>query len=149
MYNRDITDIIGGAVVAVFGGAVVIYGLMTMPVGTLQRMGPGFFPISVGCVLALIGIAILVPALFRQGTLETVDLRALILVPSSLAGFALTLPFFGLAPAILVLVGLSTLAQSVISIKGITLTASFIALLCYLVFDLGLGLGIAIFRWPF
>lgn len=149
MQNRDITDIIGGLVVTLFGGGVVGYGLATMSMGTLQRMGPGFFPVSVGVILMLIGIAITVPALFREGMIESVDWRALIVVPGSLACFALALPVFGLAPAIFVLVAVSTLAQSVVSAKGIILTAAFIALACYLVFDLGLGLGIAMFRWPF
>lgn len=149
MQNRDITDIIGGLVVTLFGGGVVGYGLATMSMGSLQRMGPGFFPVSVGVMLMLIGIAITIPALFREGTGVSVDWRALVIVPGSLACFALALPAFGLAPAIFILVAVSTFAQSVFSIRGIVLTAAFIALACYLVFDLGLGLGITMFRWPF
>lgn len=149
MQNRDIEDIIGGGLVALFGAGVVGYGLMTMSLGTPQRMGPGFFPVAVGVVLCLVGLAIIAPALFRQGTIASPDWRALVVVPASLAGFALTLPLFGLAPAIFVLVAISTLAQSIISLPGNLLTAGSIALLCYLVFDLGLGLGIALFHYPF
>ncbi|PMR78765.1 tripartite tricarboxylate transporter TctB family protein [Billgrantia endophytica] len=149
MYNRDYRDLIGGGLMALLGTAVVIYGLMTMSVGTLQRMGPGFFPISAGFILAASGSGIFIPALFRPGTLDAIEWRPLITITASLILFGLILPKFGLVPAIMMLVATATLGQHKISPISIIITSLFLSLMSYLIFYLGLGLTLTMARWPY
>lgn len=149
MFKRDYRDIIGGLIIVTFGAFVVVYGLMTMSVGTPQRMGPGFFPISVGFILTLLGTGIFVPALFRPGILDYIDWRPLLAITASLIAFGLTIPLFGLVPAIAVLVAISTLAQGKINAVSIVLTAGCLSLISYSVFNIGLSLALPMARWPF
>jgi hypothetical protein len=148
MYKRDYRDLIGGGLMVLLGAGVVIYGLMTMSMGTLQRMGPGFFPISVGVLLAIVGAGIFVPALLREGAIEEINWRPLIAVPAGLAIFALGFPFFGLVVAIFALVAVATFGQDRVHPVSIAATAAFLSLLCFAIFNVGLGQAIPMLRWP-
>jgi hypothetical protein len=66
MARRDYTDILGGALLVAFGLGVGFYA-QRYNIGTLTRMGPGFFPAALGFLLALLGLAILLPGLRRTG----------------------------------------------------------------------------------
>jgi hypothetical protein len=44
------------------GAAVSVQSLVSYKIGTLSQMGPGFFPLSIGILLVLLGIAIAVTA---------------------------------------------------------------------------------------
>src|SRR5260221_10212037 len=54
-------DYIGGALVILLGTGAVAIG-RTYEIGKLSRMGPGFFPVALGCILVLAGAAIAVTA---------------------------------------------------------------------------------------
>ncbi|HUY03715.1 MAG TPA: tripartite tricarboxylate transporter TctB family protein, partial [Rhodocyclaceae bacterium] len=61
MINKHNRDYYGGGLMLVIGVAAAVQG-MRYQVGTLSRMGPGFFPMALGVILALIGVTILVNA---------------------------------------------------------------------------------------
>jgi hypothetical protein len=148
MYARDYRDIIGGALMVFFGAFLVVGALTTMKLGTPQRMGPGLFPMTVGALLALLGICILVPACFRRGAIGEVEWRPLAAISGSILAFGLIVPLFGLAPAIAALVVLSATADRMprpAPMVGLVLT---LCLICYVVFDLMLGLTLPMFRLP-
>ena len=50
-------DYWGGALMMFFGLVAILEG-QSYGIGTLTRMGPGFFPVALGCGLVLIGIVI-------------------------------------------------------------------------------------------
>lgn len=148
MYARDYRDIIGGALMVFFGGFLVVGALATMSLGTPQRMGPGLFPMAVGVVLTFLGVCIVVPACFRSGSLGDVEWRPLAAVTGSILAFGLVVPVFGLAPAIASLVVVSALADKIprpVPLIGLVLT---LWLVCYVTFDLMLGLTLPMFRLP-
>lgn len=66
MRNKDSRDIIGGLGLAAVGLFAVIYG-QRYEFGDLNRMGPGYFPIVLGSMLAGLGVLIALPAFFRCG----------------------------------------------------------------------------------
>lgn len=148
MYDKDYKDLVGGGLMFLFGAFVVGYGLMTMSMGTPQRMGPGFFPISVGLLLTIISLGIFIPALLRKGTLEPISWRPLAAVLASLAAFAQVMTIFGLVAAIFALVTIATLGQSRIKLLSIVATTAFLSVMCLGIFNLGLGLGLPMIRWP-
>ncbi|MCT7656575.1 hypothetical protein MBH78_21975 [Oceanimonas sp. NS1] len=67
MLRRDIKGIIGGGGLAAVGLFAVWYGQTHYQFGGVHNMGPGFLPVSLGGVLALLGMCIAIPAWFRSG----------------------------------------------------------------------------------
>jgi hypothetical protein len=63
---RHPKDFWTGIIFLVVGLAAVIIG-RNYPMGTAGRMGPAYFPTILGGLLALIGVAAIVRAFFRQG----------------------------------------------------------------------------------
>ena len=73
--------------------------------GTAMSMGPAYFPTVLGGLLALIGIALIVRALFRPGSsVGRLALNKVALVTVSIVLFALLLRRLGLAAALILLV---------------------------------------------
>ncbi|WP_297722150.1 tripartite tricarboxylate transporter TctB family protein [Limnohabitans sp. Rim8] len=61
-------DFFSGLMFAVIGGAFA-YGATSYNIGTGARMGPGYFPLSLGVLLALLGSLIM----FKSLVVETAD----------------------------------------------------------------------------
>ena len=55
--QRSLKDVLAGLALAAFGVAFAI-GAMTYTVGSPVRMGPGFFPLIVGALLAVLGVVV-------------------------------------------------------------------------------------------
>src|SRR5688572_15221992 len=65
--------------------------------GTLRQMGPGFFPLVLGSLLAVIGLFKCAAALFGEGErFEPFSWRPLLLVAGASAAFALLIRGAGL-----------------------------------------------------
>lgn len=149
MYRYDYTDMVGGAVLVVAGGAVSLISISSYPLGTLKRMGPGMFPAGLGVLLALFGVILILQALRRPGNHPDIRKFSPLFVLGGIAAFALLVEPFGLIPAILGIVIISSFAE--LRIKPTTLVLLCLAL-CILapgIFKLGLGLQLPLFRWPF
>ncbi|MGH6896455.1 MAG: tripartite tricarboxylate transporter TctB family protein [Geminicoccaceae bacterium] len=100
-----------GALLVVIGGLALVAGAATYPIGTLQRMGPGYFPMVTGFILAGIGAGLVIESRIETSTLPRVRIRPIVAVFAGLLWFAMTIERFGLAPSILGLVVLTSLAQ--------------------------------------
>ena len=149
MQKRDLKDILAGAVLIALGLPGAAYALATLPLGTLRRMGPGMFPAALGLILALFGLAILIPALLREGPpMRRVDYRSLFYIMASVLAFALLVDPFGLFPAIAALAVIASRADSKLPIPGTLILASGLALISVLLFEVGLGMPIEAFKWP-
>ena len=93
-------------------GAAAVFMAQSYPMGTLQRMGPGYFPTILGGLMLLFGSISLVRSLAVTGPLVApIAWKALFLVIGSSALFALLLPGAGLVVAS-VLTGLMSAAAS-------------------------------------
>ena len=81
-------------------GVVVAGMALEYPTGTPSRMGPGFFPLVLGCILTLLGLIFLVRAGVSPGnSLSGWNPIALVCVLGSVALFAALLEPLGLAVA--------------------------------------------------
>lgn len=129
-------DVLGGALVCALGA-----GAITMvrgnAVGTLGRMGPGFFPTLIGVVMVLAGIAIALGGV-RAGpdasTMERPDLRAWTLIPLSLVAFIVVGEYGGLVPATFAVVFIAALADRANTWRGALLLAAAMVAICLVVF---------------
>lgn len=145
MNSRDWKDIVGGGSLTVVGLYAALHAL-DYEFGSLTRMGPGYFPVGLGALLAVLGLAIAVPAFFREGEPVTVQWRTLALVLGSLVLFGAALKPLGLVLATVLATMASSMADQQTRWKGRVLIAGGVALLTYLVFALGLGMVLPV--WP-
>jgi putative tricarboxylic transport membrane protein len=149
MLRRDYRDLIGGSALIVIGLWATLQAWFDYPLGTVGHMGPGMFPAGVGVLLALTGVLVFVPALFRAGpALAKPDLRAFFFVLLALVLFALTVDTFGLIPATAVLTVASVLADNKVGIIGTIVLTAVLSAIAILVFSVGLGIPLEPFKWP-
>jgi putative tricarboxylic transport membrane protein len=135
---RDKTNFLAGLLLVGFGlGALLIAS--TYKMGTAFRMGPGYFPAMLACLLIVIGLIVTCLA-FRSGEvkLPKVFWRPLIMISAAVALFGLILKGAGLLLATFVMVVVSRLARPGYSwietiVLGVTLSV-----LCAAVFYFGL-----------
>lgn len=151
MLDRDVRDIVAGAVLTAVGLFAFVYALMTMQPGTLARMGPGLFPASLGLVLAFFGAVTLVSAWLRRGQFDfpQVRIRPFLAILVGVVGFALTVDRFGIVPAVFILTFVARLAEERFEFVRPLVLASFLSVIAVLIFIVGLKLPLRIFLWPF
>ena len=147
MRGRDPTDLIGGAVLIVIGVVVGLYALR-YNLGTLTRMGPGFFPAVLGFLLAALGLLVLLPALTRHGEPPVPQLRPFFTILAALAAFALAVRAVGIVPATFLLVGIAAFAQRDVRALPTLALGAALSALAVLIFAKGLGVILPAFQWP-
>ncbi len=104
-------DFWSGALFLVIGIAFAGYGKQ-YPMGTAMRMGPGYFPMLLSAILALIGLALIIRSLLRPGAaVGQLAYTKLALVTVGNILFALLLRRLGLAAALVLLVLVSAYAS--------------------------------------
>jgi hypothetical protein len=142
----DAVDLAGGLIV-LSGGLAVAIGAMSYPIGELTRMGPGYFPLAVGTVLAVLGFGLVVASRTTTTRLPALRLRPVLAVFAGLVFWGLTLERLGLVPSTLGLVILVSLAQDRPSLVMIGATAAFLIAFSLGVFVYGLAIPIPAFWW--
>lgn len=147
MLNRDIRDIVGGVAMMAIGAFMALYAYNEYDIGRLARMGPGFFPVSLGIVLSVIGLFITVPAFFRQGSPIKVEIKSMLAITLSVLIFAFLLRTAGLILATMAAVVVASVADRSISWKGRMILALGVAGVTWGVFILGLSMIIPVWPW--
>jgi Tripartite tricarboxylate transporter TctB family len=139
-------------------GIAFAWGATGYTIGTGARMGPGYFPLVLGVVLALIGLFII----FESLVVETADgekigkfawkplcfiIGANLLFGLLLAGLpSLKIPAFGMVAGIYGLTLVASLAAEKYNIKEVLVLATVLAIGSYLAFVMLLKLQFPV--WP-
>jgi Tripartite tricarboxylate transporter TctB family len=141
----NLKDLLGGLVFLLIAAAFA-FGALNYDIGTAFRMGPGYFPIVLSGILALLGILIAVRGVRTEGTpVGAIPVRGLICVLLAPVVFGLTVRGLGLAPAIALVVLLGSLGSRMMTpVVAIAATAS-LTIFCVVVFWWGLGLPLRLF----
>jgi hypothetical protein len=114
--------------------------------GSFTNMGPGGFPLILGTLLAVLGLATIVVGLSTGDTpIATIGGKALILIPLSIAVFAATLERLGLIPAIALSVAIAGLANPIVRFREIAVLCVALVVFGAAVFVYGLALPLALF----
>ncbi len=140
-------DIAGGLLVAMIGLGAVGIG-RGYPLGTLTRMGPGFFPVAVGTMMAAMGMLIAVAGLTvapAPGQPTRPDWRGWGCIILGVAAFPLLGSRFGLVPATFVVVFVSALGERHNSLLSAAALAASMVVFCLLIFVLILRLPFPLF----
>jgi hypothetical protein len=139
-------------------GIAFAWGATNYTVGSGARMGPGYFPLMLGVVLALIGAGVL----FESLVVETEDgekigkaaWKPLFFIIGSNVMFGICLgglpkigiPSLGLIVGIYALTFMASLAGEEFKAKEVAILATFLAILSYLAFIVLLKLQFPV--WP-
>ncbi|TJZ76902.1 tripartite tricarboxylate transporter TctB family protein [Paracoccus hibiscisoli] len=144
--RRDLHDLGWGAALALTGLAVAGYAWVSYDMGSLRRMGPGFFPVTLGMLLAGLGAVIAVPAMSRPGQSRPFAWPEIIAVVAALLVFGMLLDKLG----VLLTTALTVLIASSVAPRGglgwrLVLSVAVTALV-WLVFVRGLNMSLPV--WP-
>jgi len=136
------------------GGVFAAFGMITAvlsagyPLGSASRMGPGYFPMLLGIILALIGIAILVRSLTSEegGHVSRLHMWPLLRLLLSIVAFGLLLNPLGLIVAAFVAVLIAAWAGPEFRPGEAIVTALVLALGSWIVFVVALKQTMPL--WP-
>jgi hypothetical protein len=139
-------------------GVAFAWGASTYNVGTGARMGPGYFPLLLGVLLAIIGAAVTFASLVVEteggGKIGKIAWKPLIFVIGANVIFGILLagvdkfgiPAFGMIIAIYALVFVASMAEDGWKVKNTFILATALAVGSYLAFVLALKLQFPV--WP-
>jgi hypothetical protein len=145
-YNKDHY---GGALMILIGLGAVVAG-RTYKIGTLSAMGSGFFPVALGVILILTGLAIA----FSSGgkaaagqTAQPADLRGPLCIVLGIVAFIVLGVYGGLLPAAFAIVFISALGDRDNTWKSALVLALAMLAVCVIVFWWALNLQFPLFQW--
>ena len=138
-------DFYAGLMYATIGAAAVLIA-RDYNLGSSVRMGPGYFPTILGCLLFIVGSISMVRGFTKRGeAIEAFAWRNLFLVLGSVVLFGLTVRGAGLLLSLILLVFVSAFASSEFKLKTTLILAVVSSSLSALIFAKWLGLPFAIF----
>lgn len=141
-------QLIGGTI-AVFGIVYSIHTLEALELGTFRRIGPGMFPLGLGIVMTALGLGIAIVAPDADREPPDFSLRSLLLVLAGVAAFAFSIAYLGLFAAVILCVVIASLAERKFRPVGVSGVAALLCVAAWLIFNVGLGQSLPLFRWPF
>jgi hypothetical protein len=146
-YNKDYY---GGGLMCMVGVGAIYRGL-DYQVGTLTSMGPGYFPVAIGSVLALMGLIIVLGARgavpSATGPRHRPEWRGWSCILLANIAFVLLGHYGGLVPATFAVVFISALGDRQNTWKSALVLALAMVAICIIVFAWGLQLQFPLFRW--
>jgi hypothetical protein len=157
---RNKKDVSAG-LLFVAAGIVTVVGASDYPLGTMRSIGPGYFPIMIGVVLALLGAAVAFQGLSFGGAGniltgqeraqaheddDGIAIRPLIMITLAVVAFGVTVRPLGLAIATAALVTLSSLAGRTFELFRVVLLSVGLMAISWLIFIYFLGFPLTL--WP-
>lgn len=128
-------------------GVAVLIAAGQHRLGTAARMGPAYFPTLLGGLLALLGLTLAIPALFKDGEkFPQLHLRPLMMILLSIAAFGLALEHLGFAIAVAALVIVGGLADP--DLRPIETVGLAVFLVTFSIGIFVVLLGIPLPLWP-
>lgn len=132
-----------------FLGIGLFFGIATLtslPIGSLEEMGPGFFPLALCLVLLALGSAILFNAGEDIKPQAPVNWRAVVLIAAAPVAFGLTVRSLGLLPALLISVALAVLASKTLTRLHAAMVVVGVTVFCVVIFKFGVRVPFALFN---
>lgn len=157
--NKMTKDHLGGALLLGMGIAVVVAGV-GYGMGTLRQMGSGFFPVVLGVLLALIGVALLSSAGRTTGGVTdeppaemahlagpVVQWRGWLCIVGAALAFVMLGGHGGLVPASFASVFIAAMGDRGNGVRAAAALAAGLTLAGVVVFHYGLHLLLPLFTW--
>lgn len=127
------------AIAIAFGSEATSYEM-----GRAIRMGPGFIPMALAVILGALGVAVALAGTVKHAEAEAgpVSWRGIVLVCVALVIFGAYGKSLGLVPVVFVCSLITALASTRNTVLGAVGISAALALLCWIVFKLGLGMSL-------
>lgn len=138
------------ALLMLFIGMATVLGSLNYQVGSLARMGPGYFPLLLGAGLMLVALLIALTPPDPQATESSAfvpQYRAWTLVIVSIILFTVLGRYGGLVPATFMLAFVATLADKNNSFKTALIVALVLTAMAIGVFHYGLQMQFPLLHW--
>jgi hypothetical protein len=135
-------DALSGLLFVVIGLLAVVFA-RTYDFGTARAMGPGYFPVVLGCLIAGLGTVLLAKALIVPADADRVagvSTRAILLVLASIVSFAILIRPAGLIIAVSAAVIIGRLAGSKVRLIETIAMTGVLALVCSVLFVYALNM---------
>jgi hypothetical protein len=141
--RRSPADLLAGAIFMLIGG-VFVAGSLGYDRGTPLRMGPGYFPLLIGVIVAGLGLAIAVKGLIAGEVIEfgRVPWRAVALITAAVLFFGFFIGRLGFVPTSAVTALLTTLASPRVRPLTAVAVSAGLTVVATLIFVVGLQLRI-------
>ncbi len=138
-------DVLAGLTFVGFGLAFAVVAA-SYEVGSALRMGPGYFPLVLGGLLAFLGVLIIAKGFLagEGGPIGAVPWRALALILAAVLFFGLTVRGLGLVPSTFVTALMAAFASRRTGVVAALLISVGLTVLCVLVFVVALSLRLAL-----
>jgi hypothetical protein len=143
-------DYLGGVLMIALGMAAALQGA-SYRIGTLSRMGPGYFPVALGVILALAGLVIAITARFERDVVDErarrPEWRGWFCICAGIVAFVVLGKYGGLIPATFAIVFVSALADRDNGLRAAALLAVACVVVAVVVFRFALQLQFPLFQW--
>jgi len=147
-------DYLASALMVLIGVGATVKGT-SYNLGSLQRMGPGYFPVALGVLLTLIGIAIGVVEWLRRkpavpeakAPARPPEWRGWFCILGSTVAFIVLGHYGGLVPATAALVFISALGDRDNTLKSAVALTAAMLVICVVVFWWALKMSFPLFHW--
>ena len=156
MISEKRRDLYAGGLVFLIGSGAAIIG-SKYTIGSLTKMGPGFFPAALGVVLAIMGVLIALTSILNSSTAPAAvdphhsmqsepDWRGWGCIIGSVLTFIFSAEYLGLVPAIFLCVFFACWGDKTANLKSSALLAAGITIFGVVLFYYVLRVQIPIFR---
>ena len=138
------------ALLMLFIGMATVLGSLNYQIGSLARMGPGYFPLILGAGLMLVACLIAITPADPQGSTRIAfvpQYRAWFLVVLGIVLFIVLGQYGGLILATFMLAFVATLADKKNTFKTAIMVAVILTLMAVAVFYYGLQMQFPLLRW--
>ena len=137
-------DFLSGVMFIAFGLVALWFG-RHLALGTSVRMGPGYVPHMLAYIMMVLGLIIAVVALYSGSEpVEAPKWKPITMVTVGIVVFALLFETTGMFPALVALVFISSLGGDEFKFVEVVGNIIVLAILCVLVFKVGLGMNISV-----
>ena len=131
-------------------GVVFAIGARNYSLGSSARPGPGYFPLMLSVIMAILGAVVL----FKALTIETeggdrigdIAWRPLLVIVVAILVFGATITWLGMIIAVPILIAISSLAGDEFHWRDVLINAIVLTIASWLIFIVGLKLTIPM--WP-
>lgn len=148
--NKHNRDYYAGALMILLGLYTVLQG-RTYQMGTLSRMGPGYYPVALGVLMVILGviIALNARASVPEGEEEALppEWRGWICILLSIVAFVVFGMYGGLLPATFAIVFISALGDRNNTVKSAFFLAVGMTLVALVIFYWALQVQFPLFQW--
>lgn len=139
------------AALMLFVGIGTTVGSLNYDMGTLVRMGPGYFPLILGVVLMFFGALVLItPSNSDDSEMKLPAKRQImswLIIVTGIMAFMVLGKYGGLVPATFVLIFVAALADRSNSLVAALTLAALVTIAAVVVFHFGLQLQFPLFTW--